>query len=505
MDELQIKSPTNRLAGVCLYGNAAIVIFFALYFLIVPGFMVMRHLSDPELKGSGVPAMAWQLHHRMSPDYARWARERVEANKAANLDLHNISGTEWPVFGTVFYLWATEALQAAWDQDNSLWAAAPKDYAQETIEAAVDLVLDPGHHSWVQRHWGNDYLHEENVFFRMLLIAALTSHENLIGDGRHRDMLKDQVENLMAELDASPMGVLDDYPGQCYPPDVLVALACIQRADKVLGTDHSASIQRAARAFEGQLLDKRGMIPFRVNRQSGKTVQPARASATSFLLLFAHELWPDKAKAWYEGYENHYWQSLAWADGFREFPAEIEGRNFLYDVDAGPVLFGFSPSGNAFGVAAAKINGRLDHAYTLGAQVLAASWPLPNGRLLGPWLLSDREHAPWLGEVCLLYTMSQSTAPGMTLQTGGRKPLLIAIGYLIYFGVGGCFLFFAIRSMKTWQKTRSSVIVYSEAAQVGSWVFLLLVAGLLALLGHILVALIALVVAQLFPVIKTWG
>jgi len=70
------------------------------------------------------------------------------------------------MFGSVFYLAATENLQAAWERDHGLSAVAPAVYARRTIDAAVDLILDPVHHTWVRTHWGPDYLHRENVFFR---------------------------------------------------------------------------------------------------------------------------------------------------------------------------------------------------------------------------------------------------------------------------------------------------------------------------------------------------
>ena len=47
----------------------------------------------------------------------------------------------------------------------------------------------------------------------MLVIAALTSHARLTGDKEYLPLLKDQVDSLSAELDASRHGLLDDYPG----------------------------------------------------------------------------------------------------------------------------------------------------------------------------------------------------------------------------------------------------------------------------------------------------
>ena len=45
------------------------------------------------------------------------------------------------------------------------------------------------------------------------------------------------------------------------------------------------------------------------------------------------------------------------------------------DVDSGPV-------------GAARANGRFDHAYPLSAEMLFACWPLPDGTLLFPRILS---------------------------------------------------------------------------------------------------------------------
>ena len=97
--------------------------------------------------------------------------------------------------------------------------------------AASDLVIDPKHASWVKKHWGTNYLHRENVFYRMLVIAALTSREKMLHDGAHLDALRDQVETFSKELDDSKSGLLNDYPGECYPGDVMAAIMCIRRAD----------------------------------------------------------------------------------------------------------------------------------------------------------------------------------------------------------------------------------------------------------------------------------
>ncbi len=500
-------SPPSPLTMTTVYGNHLIVAAFALYFLILPGFLVMRDLADPRLKDERIPQVAWRLHRDISPRYARWARERVDSGVAAQLNLYDVPGTEWPMFGSVYYLWATEALQKAWEQDPSPSREAPVVYARETIEAIMDLILDPRHHAWVKTHWGPDYLHRQNVFFRSLIIAACTSHENLIGDGKYLDLLRDQVETLATALEASPHGVLEDYPGECYPIDVLATIACIRRADAVLGTDHRPFVNRALRAFSGSMLDACGLPPYLMDAKTAEHLGPSRGTGNSYILIFAPELWPELAADWYSRYEQHFWQKTWWAEGWREYPRVLDPKfdtytdgRLLYDVDAGPIIAGFSPAANAFGLAAAKINGRLDHAYTLGSQIIAATWPLPDGSLLGPRLLSSQGHAPYLGEACMLFFLSQTPHEGAKIVTGGHAPGCVIIGYVFYFGTGFVLLLIAGGGAWRYRRVTAQSDFPCQRLQIVIWAGLLVTAVVLVATHHASLAVPSLLIALLLPV-----
>lgn len=262
---------SHRIARRIATANLVVAVVLAVYFLIVPGFLVVRNVADPAMREPGIPRMAWRLHRDLTPRLRIWAERRMASGDAGRLQLHDVPSTEWPIFSCVFYLWATESLQDAWPHHPV--GAAPRDYARKTVDAAVNLVLDPVHHTWVKTHWGPNYMHRENVFFRSLVIAALTSHYRLTGETAHLGVLKDQLDTLSAELDASPHGVLNDYPDECYPIDVLAAVAWIHRADEVVGTDHSSFVARAVRGFEGAMLDARGLIPYCADPNTGRNTR----------------------------------------------------------------------------------------------------------------------------------------------------------------------------------------------------------------------------------------
>lgn len=458
----------------------------ALYVLVLPGTTLLRDLSDPALAGPGIPRRARALHRDLTPRFEAWARERVHTGAAASAPLHDVPTTEWPMFTAVFYLMATEALAADPGSDP------PLAYARSAVDAARDLILDPAHHAWVRTHWGDEYMHRENVFFRSLVIAGLTSHASLTGDARSREVLRDQVETLSADLDASPLGLLHDYPGECYPIDVLAAIGFVQRADAVLGTDHSAFVARSRRAFDGERADALGLVPFRVELPSGAEVQPSRGIGTSWILLFAPDLWPERARDWYARYEASFWQDRGWAAGFREY-ARGTDADWTFEVDAGPVLDGFGTSASAFGIAAARRNGRFDHAYALSTELVAASWPLPDGTLALPRAFSHAADAPYLGESGILYFLTVQPAPGVPIVRGGRLSGLVYFGLFVYLVVG--LLVLALLAREATRLLRSAEPISIPA--FGLATLATLPALVLVLTGHAFTAALAVLLAAL--------
>ncbi len=441
----------NQKWTVCVWVNSLLVIILSIYLLIVPAGIVIADMNDPALSNGEVPRFAFTWHRRLSADFEMWARERVASGKAAELSVHDISGTEWPVYSAVFYLWATESLQEAWEEDPSLAPVMPKEYARGAIEAAAMLVQDPNHANWVKIHWGDDYLQKENLFYRMLLISGLTSYQKLLGDSRYQEMLSGQVESLSAELDNSLYGLVDDYPGECYPIDILPAIAAIRRADTVLGTDHSAFAARAIRAFEGGRLDSETQLPSYVaNSRTGYGHGPARGVGISLMLIWAPEVWPETAQSWYERYERYFWKEDGFLSGVREFtpaaqPAIFDG--FGVEVDAGPIIADYGTTASAFGIGATRVNGRLDQAYPLSAEALIASWPQADGRLLTPQLLSNMSDGPFIGEMVLLFDFTRRPLTAEIVPGTGRVPGIVYLGLGIYVGAALIFIATAVFSL----------------------------------------------------------
>jgi len=497
-DNARANKPVLRSAALCRYVNAAVMVLLGIYLFIIPFGLMVYYLADPALKGPGIPKFAVRLHQALSPKYEKWARQRVASGIAGELDLENISGTEWPIFGSAFYLWATESLQQARESDLSLCSKPPGEYAAGAIDAAAALVADPGHASWVIRHWGESYLERENVFYRMLLISGLTGHERLRGSGEYLDTIRDQAGKLADELDRSPYGILDDYPGQCYPTDVVAAIAAIKRANSTLGIDGSAFTERAIRGFQGSLSTPTGLIPYMADSRTG-VIGESRGCSNQWVTVWAPELWPEQARQWYDCFERHFWQSGRLSVGFREFPKAVSDRDWYMDVDSGPVVGGLGAAASSFGLGAARANGRFDHAYPLSAELIVMSWPLPNGTLVIPRLLSDAGEAPYVGEAGVLFSMTRMPAEGAVITTGGRLPGVVYFMLAFYLAAGTLWVVSPLAVLRRWRRRISALPIPLGRVQLALWMMLTLGGVAVGIVKGLPYGLLLLLPAQFLP------
>jgi hypothetical protein len=276
----------------------------------------------------------------------------------------------------------------------------------------------------VRDKWGDSYLERENVFYRMLLLLGLGSYEAQTRDQRHAATLSAQTEGLTRELLAAPLHLAEDYPGECYPNDVLWAVVALQRAT-ALGYGSRDEVDRLGRelfaVLDGPARAAQGLPAVRVAAASGAPLQPARGSGNSGILSMAAELDAEIASRWYARYAEQYW-SQGWVHGFCELPRDLDSRS---DVDSGPILFGVGSVASGFGIGAARSVGRLDHAVPLAMEAVAASWPTPFGPLIPGalgWIAADG----WcFGELALLFSFTRPTLAASTVPYEGGLPAAV--------------------------------------------------------------------------------
>lgn len=448
--------PGRRLAGrradLIRAFVSLVVLFVAVAFFLYPAFLTLRVASDSRLRRTGRVSFMHPWFRSLTHRYDDWAEGYLQSHRARRIDTANVSATEWPMFGSVFFLLTCQELA---ERKGEGQATVPADGpVRRAVEKAARIVASPVTATWVREKWGENYLHEENVFYRMLLIMGLSAYEDLTGDRRYHARIRSQEKELSEELMAARLHILDDYPGECYPNDVLWAVAAIRRAGSLTGRSHSRLVRATMEVFNGPLRTPIGLPAYQVDRPSGRILQKPRGCGNSGILIFAPELDPAISSEWYRAYVDAFWVNNRWVAGFRETPRG-SGRS-VTDVDSGPVIGGLGSVASAFGIGAARAHGRYDHAAPLTMEAFACSWPTPFGLLI-PGVMGKMGADSWcLGEVALLFCMSRPTAVEKTVAYRGPVPLVVWLLAAGYSAIAIALIGLEIRGWLRWRRRGSA-------------------------------------------------
>ena len=409
-------------------------------FLIYPAITICATVFDSQFKKTGESRLVPLWFESAAGRYLSWANTYLNTDYAKSLHHDNIAATEWPIFGSVFFLVTAEDLQTRGKIDAAQGAIG------RAVEKAAQVVASPITGTWVKTKWGNTYLEREDVFYRMLLILGLSSYERITGNTQYHPLVYRQRVTLAKELGKARFHLLDDYPSECYPADMLWAVAAIQRAGRLDGTQHDDLAKSLMATFDGPLKAKEGLPAFQANAKTGSILQGARGCGNSGILLFAAELDPVVAGRWYDAYDRGFWKDTGWIAGFTELPRDSHAK--WMDVDSGPVLCGVGSVSSAFGIGAAKTFGRLDRAVPLTSEVVACAWPTPFGFLL-PGLMGRLTVKSWsLGEVALLFSMTRPARMARTVPFTGHTPWIVWLLLFVYLAAGLFMIWFEIRSCR---------------------------------------------------------
>lgn len=418
---------------------SALSLLFAVFFFVYPALTCAWVLLDPAVRTTGQSRLITFWFRQTAGRYERWADRFLAEQRAAHLNPEHVAATEWPMFGSVFFLLTAEQLHADGRVDARSGAI------RRAVDRARDIVVSRDTATWVRHKWGDSYLDRENVFYRMLLMMGLTAHARITGADTDRELLHAQWTGLARELMTSPYHVLNDYPGECYPVDVVWSVAAIQRAAALEGTNANELAAALIRSLEGPLKSSNGLPAYQAEVTSGYCVQASRGCGNSGLLLFAPDLDAEQALAWYQLYASNFWNSTDWLAGFTEIARGQTTQ--VMDVDSGPIIAGFGTVASAFGIGAARRAGDLDRAAQLTWQAVACSWPTPAGFLV-PGLMGKLAIDGWcLGEVALLFSMTRPLPAGESAAATHHAPGIVWALFLFYAITGTWFICREVRSL----------------------------------------------------------
>jgi hypothetical protein len=207
--------------------------------------------------------------------------------------------------------------------------------------------------------------------------VVLGLHRRIVPNSRFA-ALNDRISAALARrLRASPAGILETYPDEFYPVDNASVFASLVMHRRFAGAADDDVIGAMRTHYLREWRDPRnGLMYQALDGRDGRVRDQARASGTALAACFIELGDPEVGASLFGALRDHVAGSLFGFGYVNEYPEGVSGRG---DIDSGPVLFGISPSGTGFAIAACRTFGDRDLFVRLYRTAHLAGAPVSSG------------------------------------------------------------------------------------------------------------------------------
>ena len=230
------------------------------------------------------------------------------------------------------------------------------------MELAEDRMLAEQVRHFDRREWKEDPIDaldgpNGHAGYLAYFNLALGVHRQLDPQFKHRG-LNDRISVALARnLNASPIRLIETYPGQTYPVDNCAAAASLLLHDRADRTNRFRPVyQRWLAEMKSRYTDPRtGLLIQAVSSRTGNPTDAPRGSGTllgSYFLGLAGEPF---ARDLYLAARRELTAPVAGFGAVREYPPGIIAGSG--DIDSGPLIFGRSISASGFMMGCARQQG----------------------------------------------------------------------------------------------------------------------------------------------------
>lgn len=236
-----------------------------------------------------------------------------------------------------------------------------KHESEVAIDSLIKIVMSPELRKYDCIRWGEDPLEtldgeDGHVSYLSHLAWMIAGYKQVGGDNRYDQLYHSVCATMNRRLLASTGLNLQTYPGEyIYIPDVLVAIVALklysQQYDKYADTVQKwLDNMKKNHLSESSDLIASVVLP-NYDGPSCVTVKGSYTALSCYYLTFIDDLF---ARDQYEKFKSLFLKKRP-VTGFKEYSSK--SPLLAFDIDAGPVILGLSPTGTAFGIGPATYFG----------------------------------------------------------------------------------------------------------------------------------------------------
>lgn len=320
-------------------------IFFCLVWIITSPFRLLLTLLLCSIN------VNWQRERRDIIERAEWLCERIIVEPKALLAsmpkmLGRHYGGEWAIYSCAMLSVALVNISRIYPEE--------RERAIKRISLLVDIVLSP-HLREYDTHWfREDALasldgDKSHMTYLSLLAWMITNYKQAGGDGKYDYWLHKCCEAMHRRMLQRDDISLPSFPnGIVFIPDMLVAIVALHNYSKLYDGKYADTVTQWVKKAKKEWLHKKSELLIAMRTPKRKSGIRGSYSALSCYYL---TLIDDKfAKDQYDKMKSALLRQSPIC-AIREYLHR--SPLFRFDHDAGPILFGLSPSGTAFGIGSA--------------------------------------------------------------------------------------------------------------------------------------------------------
>jgi hypothetical protein len=136
------------------------------------------------------------------------------------------------------------------------------------------------------------------------------------------------------------------YYDMAWPGDMILAVAALQLHDRMFAPSYRDVIYAWVTKVKSRL-DEYGLVPHSVDSETGKSLESARGSSQSLILIFLHDIDQSFARKQFRIYDSLFVGKRFGLTCVYEYPRGTWG---VGDIDSGPVILGVGGAASIVGM-----------------------------------------------------------------------------------------------------------------------------------------------------------
>lgn len=256
---------------------------------------------------------------------------------------------EWAIYSCSMTCKALANIAALYPQANY----------KEQISKIINIAMSKEIREYDAERWNEDPFiglngNESHLSYYSHLAWMIGEYKLLYNDNQFDTLYHSLCEAMHRRISNSSILNIPTYPHEhIYIPDMLVAIVALNIYSKIYNGKYQDLVQKWIDAAKGEWMDKETGLLVSFMSNSGTISPMIKGSYSALNCYYLSLIDIDFAKQQFQILKKYFKQTIPFITGIKEYHSEK--CLFGFDIDAGPIVFGFSPSGTAFSVGAATM------------------------------------------------------------------------------------------------------------------------------------------------------